>query len=437
MSSKYFFNAPIQLPQGSNIALENTLGNKVYINSNASMNTNYSLTLPPSLGSTGQALVLDSNGGLTFDNVASEVTELASNTIINSVSGDILFTTDNGNVNIGTDNGNVNIGTDKSQDFIQFKSNAGPIIFSTSGNYASNVNDVQNIDILLDGSNIGLTKAIFSFNDAESNDLNTGSVQILGGTSIKKNLNVGGNVNITKNVSITGNLNVDGTTTYVNSTVTNIKDPVIQLGTSNGISDDSYDRGIVGKYYTGTSNSQVFFGWDKSEDYFTFIPEASITNNEVSGTIGDAKFNNISLNGNIDLTNNLTVTNSTIINGNYITNINEFGDSTSTVTDLWNGSNISVCKHILLSTASASNYSSNVLASTYTNGQNLTIFFTNASGGSANATVDFGTNKLYSGSGVARYLIFNNSGQSATLIYINASGNNDGWRIINTGATVE
>jgi hypothetical protein len=124
------------------------------------------------------------------------------------------------------------------------------------------------------------------------------------------------------------------------------------------------------------------------------------------------------------------------LNNKFVVSVNEFSDSSATVTDLWNGSNVSSTKHIVASSNVASNYSSNVLASTYLDGQNMTIFFTNTAGGTANATVDFGTNKLYSGSGLARYLVFNNTGQSANLLYLNTSGGNNGWRIINTGASV-
>ena len=472
MSGNYFFNAPIQLPNGSNIALENTLGNKLYFNSNSSMSSSYALTFPSSLGSAGQALITDADGNLSFETIAGVVSSLASNAIVNSSSGDIVFTTDSGNVNIGTSTGNVILTTDTATDFIQVISNAGPIIFNTNGNLVTGVNDSSNIDILIYNNSIGFNKPTLFLNNTESSNVNTGSALFSGGVGIDKNLNVGGTMDVTgnttlsnltvatittldtltanattldsltvtndiiaTNMSLSGNLTVNGTTTYLNSNVTQIEDPVILLGTSNGIADDSFDRGIIGKYYDGSSNTQVFFGWDKSEEHFTFIPNATVTNNTVSGSVGNAKFNNLDLTGSV--TSNLSVSGVTTLNGNFVTAINEFSDSTSSTTDLWNGSNLSTTKHIMLSSTASSNYSSNALASTYINGQNLNLFFTNASGGTANATVDFGSNKLYSGTGLAQYLVFNNSGQSATLVYIDATGDNDGWRIINTGASVQ
>ncbi len=48
-----------------------------------------------------------------------------------------------------------------------------------------------------------------------------------------------------------------------------------------------------------------------------------------------------------------------------------------------------------------------------------------------NLRLDFGNNLLTSGSGLARYLTFSNTGQSASLMYVGSK-----WRIINTGAAV-
>ena len=43
--------------------------------------------------------------------------------------------------------------------------------------------------------------------------------------------------------------------------------------------------------------------------------------------------------------------------------------------------------------------------------------------------VDFGTNNLITGGGIFRYLTFNSTGQSASLIYVSSK-----WRIRNSGA---
>ena len=69
----------------------------------------------------------------------------------------------------------------------------------------------------------------------------------------------------------------------------------------------------------------------------------------------------------------------------------------------------------------------------YADGQIAHIFFDNTITGTAGASLklDFGLDGLCTGSGVARYLTFSTTGQSASLIYVNSK-----WWIINTGATV-
>lgn len=91
------------------------------------------------------------------------------------------------------------------------------------------------------------------------------------------------------NLSVTGNLTVNGTTTYVNSTVTEIADPIITLGWTGGVggmpTDDNKDRGIAFKY-NSTGGKTGFFGYDDSTGYFTFVPNATITGEVVSGSLG-------------------------------------------------------------------------------------------------------------------------------------------------------
>lgn len=65
--------------------------------------------------------------------------------------------------------------------------------------------------------------------------------------------------------------------------------------------DDNLDRGIEFKYYNGSLKTG-FFGYDESgisEDvvnyYFTYIPDATNTNNVFSGTVGSAYFKTVKL----------------------------------------------------------------------------------------------------------------------------------------------
>jgi hypothetical protein len=91
-------------------------------------------------------------------------------------------------------------------------------------------------------------------------------------------------------LTVGGNLTVNGTTTYVNSTVTNVSDPIITIGGgTNGAaptSNDSKDRGIAFQWHNGTAAKVGFFGYDSSVAKFLFVPDATITNEVVTGTKG-------------------------------------------------------------------------------------------------------------------------------------------------------
>jgi len=105
-------------------------------------------------------------------------------------------------------------------------------------------------------------------------------------------------IDLATNVSIAGNLTVGGTTTQVDSTTVTVSDPVLVLGESTQGS--LKDSGVEYNWHDGTENQGGFFGWDRSADEFTFIPDATniLDNNgdttEVfSGNAGNARFANI------------------------------------------------------------------------------------------------------------------------------------------------
>lgn len=94
-----------------------------------------------------------------------------------------------------------------------------------------------------------------------------------------------GDVSFSQDISIAGNLTVNGTTTTVNSTVVTIEDPIIVVG-GTPIADDNKDRGIQFNYRDGSSPKNGFFGYDDSSGKFIFVPDATITNEVVSGAAG-------------------------------------------------------------------------------------------------------------------------------------------------------
>jgi len=162
-----------------------------------------------------------------------------------------------------------------------------------------------------------------------STNTNTGALQVIGGVGIGGNLYIGGDIGTTNstfnllntsattvnfagsatsvniggtsgvttvknNLTILGNLTVQGTSTVVDSTVTNITDPILTLG---GLSsnqpltvNDNKDKGIAFKYFSGSAKTG-FFGFDDSTGFFTFVPDATITNEIVSGSKGAVDVN--------------------------------------------------------------------------------------------------------------------------------------------------
>ena len=97
-----------------------------------------------------------------------------------------------------------------------------------------------------------------------------------------------------KKVIIEGDLQVKGTTTTVDSTVVVIEDPIFTLGgADNAASDDEKDRGIEFKWHTGSAPKTGFFGMDEDDNTFTFIPQATVSSETYSGTLGNAKFGSV------------------------------------------------------------------------------------------------------------------------------------------------
>jgi collagen type VII alpha len=125
------------------------------------------------------------------------------------------------------------------------------------------------------------TGAVSITDNTSSTSTTTGALKVTGGIGVQENLSVGGNL------TLTGNLTVNGTTTTLNSTIVTVDDPIFTLGgdTAPG-SDDNKDRGIAFRWHNGVSAKIGFFGYDDSTGYFTFVPDATITSEVVSGSTG-------------------------------------------------------------------------------------------------------------------------------------------------------
>lgn len=101
-------------------------------------------------------------------------------------------------------------------------------------------------------------------------------------------------------LTVTGNLTVNGTTTTVNSTTVTVQDPIISIGGLTGnippVSGDTKDRGILAQYRNAADTGGLtgFFGIDQSSGYFTFIPNATVASEVVSGTPGTISVSTVS-----------------------------------------------------------------------------------------------------------------------------------------------
>jgi len=90
-------------------------------------------------------------------------------------------------------------------------------------------------------------------------------------------------------LSLTGNLVVGGTRTILNTEVLGIVDPLITLQTAADggplTIDSNKDVGLGMQYFDGSAKT-AFLGFDDSEAKLTFVPDATITNEVVSGAKG-------------------------------------------------------------------------------------------------------------------------------------------------------
>lgn len=106
-----------------------------------------------------------------------------------------------------------------------------------------------------------------------------------------------GTTTVRNKLIVSGDLQVDGTTITVNSTTVTIDDPIFNLGGDTApVSDDNKDRGISYSWHNGSSAKVGFFGYDDSKAAFTFIPDATISSEVASGTVGQILVGSVNLN---------------------------------------------------------------------------------------------------------------------------------------------
>ena len=201
---------------------------------------------------------------------------------------------------------------------------------TTTGNSGVRTSGPTKLTYVPSTGDLGVGGAIRIASNAAASSTITGALQVVGGVGIGGNIYVGGdvvatqstvnlintnattvniagagttvnigaatgNTNIKNNLVVAGNLTIQGTTTVVDSTVTNITDPIITLG---GLANnapytvaDFKDKGIAFKYWGASTSKVGFFGYNESTGAFTYLLDASITNEIVSGTTGTIQAN--------------------------------------------------------------------------------------------------------------------------------------------------
>lgn len=261
------------------------------------------------------------------------------------------------------------------------RANSDNITFATASGSANISVDGSNTIVLRVGSTDIVTVDSDSVDIAattQSTSTTTGALTVAGGVGIAKDIYVGGDVYVEGDQIYTGSITIDNELSF-----TNVSDDLV-------IKNNIVDKDILLTANTGAGGDVNLIRLDASAETIEY-------------------------------------------NGTLVYGVDTFNDSVGAATDIWNGSNISTTKQIILNAASTSNYS----CGSGLGGQLLNIMFTsNASGSSAN--IDFGVDSLYSGDGSKRFLVFSESGQSSSLVYITYSSDTslNGWRIINTGAQV-
>ena len=132
-------------------------------------------------------------------------------------------------------------------------------------------------------------------------DINGGTIDgtVIGGTTTAAGsfaAVAGTTGTFSSNVSVGGNLTVNGTTTTVDTATLAVVDPIIHLQTASDGgalgSDTNKDVGLALQYHTGSAAKQAFLGIDDSDSYkLMFIPDASLSSEVVSGSVGTIKAN--------------------------------------------------------------------------------------------------------------------------------------------------
>lgn len=453
-----YFSAPILIPQRNALRLENTDGDTVAIQTSSGTFPNYTLTLPTNDGDSGQYLQTNGSGVLSWQTVsgggdasnisASNITIGDSNVLVSTSSGEVRVNAPSGetiqlqiddtNVAVVSETGISVTGTLTTSSAILPSSADGAALGSTTAEWSDlyladsgiiyfgndqevTLTHVHNTGLLLNNDNQ------LQFRDSTEyiNSSANGVLDLVAGTSI----DITAALNVTQDITAGGNIvpsTADGGS--LGSASSEWSDLYLADAANIYLGNDQdviishiADTGII---LQGTS--KLHFGDTTSNVSSSTSGKLDIDANseiEIVAPTIDIQSDNTTMSGNCD------------ISGTFQLGVDIF-DYDGNKRDITAGSNVASVKYIAISgNGQQATYWCN--AAPKGTGSIMHIFYTDAGDGSSNANIDFSASNLYTGGGLANYLFFDQTGQSAHLIYIVDSNNDkNGWRIINVGGLV-
>jgi len=207
-------------------------------------------------------------------------------------------------------------------------------IAAGTGTTTVNNNLVVDLDLDVNGGDISTDQTTFNLLNTTATTVNA-----FGDAT---NLTIGaatGTTTVRNKLVVDGDLQVDGTTITINSIDVSIDDPIFNIGgDTTPVVDDNKDRGISFRWYTNSSPKIGYFGFDDSKNAFTFVPDATISGEVVSGTIGQVYVGSINLNDHCVISTDETVS---------------ITDASATPVDEWSANDYRTGKYTLQVTCTA------------------------------------------------------------------------------------
>lgn len=215
-----------------------------------------------------------------------DLTTSASTFNYTNSSTEVNFSTSATLMNVAASNASLGAGTQGGTSVAVIASDTTRIMGDVEmhGKYNSGTSGAKTATIttIADTTNFLTVPSTVNFSSATMNAF-TGATNInIGNTS--------GTTTVNHNLTVQGDLRINGTTTYVNSTIVDLDDPIISLGgTTDGnaaaASAANKDRGLELKYYYNGAAKSAFMGLDVSAMKFKLFTDATgFDTNQINAT---------------------------------------------------------------------------------------------------------------------------------------------------------